>query len=112
MLALGTPLRRWIQRRTTVDAGQPACVRKTSVSPEIGVRNCRTAVPSSPGTSDRVGRSAAAAKTSGRMAVKVLKTTLLLLGLGAMKNGCASAWPESSYLAAIEVTLSEEGVSL
>ena len=112
MAAFGTPLRRSTHRRIRTDTGQPAWVRKTSVSVEIGVRNCRIAALSSPGTSESVGRSAPLAATSGRMAVKVRKMTLLLLGFGAMKKGRASADADSSYWAAIDVTFREEGVSL
>ena len=66
-----------------METGQPDWTRKTSESALTGVRNCRTAALSSPGTSEMVGRFAPLTSRYGRMAVKVLKMTLLLLGFGA-----------------------------
>src|SRR5262249_44082864 len=102
--ALGTPLSRSAHSRRTVEAGQPVWARKTRVSTGMGVRNWRTAVDSSAGSRGKVGRLEAPTRTSGRMAVNVRKTMLLLLGLGATKNGRASAWEDSSYWAAMELT--------
>ena len=44
--------------------------------------------------------------------MNVRKMMLLLLGLGAMKHGLASAVPESSCCDAIDETLSAKGPSL
>jgi hypothetical protein len=95
-----------------VDTGQVVSVRKPSVSREMGVRNCRISSLELAGTRLMVGRLAPDTSTSGRIEVNVLKMTLLLLGLGAMKKGRASAWPASSYWAAMEVTFREKGPSL
>lgn len=59
-----------------------------------------------------VGRLAPLTARSGKIDVNVLKTMLLLLGLGAMKKGRASADPVSSYWVAIDETLSSSGTSL
>src|SRR6476620_9844685 len=43
---------------------------------------------------------------------RTFTSILLLLGLGAMKKGLASAEPASSYWVAIDETLSSKGISL
>src|SRR5262249_21725559 len=110
--AFGTPLIRSTHSRITVDTGQLVWNRKTSVSVEIGVRYRWIASPVSPGTRVMVGRFEPVTETSGRILVNVRKTTLALLGLGARKNGLASAVPSSSYWAAMDETLRSSGVSL
>ena len=104
-------MRRSTHRRATVDAGQLVCVRKIRVSSVIGVRNWRTAVLSSAGVKATVGRLAPLTITSGRMEVKVRKKGGLLLGLGARKNGRASAWPDNSYWVVMELMSRLRGVS-
>ena len=110
--AFGTPLSRSTQSRKTTEVGQLVSLRNARVSVGIGVRNRRTVSLLSAGTSVMVGRLAPLTLRSGRIEVNVRKITLLLLGLGAMKKGLASAEPASSYWVAIDETLSSKGISL
>src|SRR6476620_9844686 len=50
--------------------------------------------------------------SNSKIDVNVLKMILLLLGLGEMKKGLASAESASSYWVAIDETLSSNGISL
>src|SRR5207249_9470268 len=102
--AFGTPFMRSTHKRRMAETGQPVSVRRVSVSALMGVRNWRTASLPSAGSSVTVGRLDPASMRSGRIEVKVRKITLLLLGLGAMKNGRASPEADSSYWAAMELT--------
>src|SRR5262249_30792879 len=110
--ALGTPFMRSIHSRAMVDGGQLVSARNASVSAGMGVRNSRICSDSLPGMSVMVGRFAPSTRRSGRIDVNVLKITLLLLGLGARKNGRASAVPDNSYCAAMDETLRDRGNSL
>src|SRR5271157_4215967 len=95
--ALGTPLSRSTHNRKMTATGQLVSVRKSRVSVGTGVRKRWIVSPLSPGTSVMVGRLAPLTERSGKIEVNVRKTILLLLGLGAMKKGRASAAPASSY---------------
>src|SRR5208282_4942773 len=96
--ALGTPLSRSTHNRKMTATGQLVSVRKSRVAIGTGVRKRWIVSPLSPGTSVMVGRLAPLTERSGRIEVNVRKMMLLLLlGLGATKNGLASAAPASSY---------------
>jgi hypothetical protein len=94
------------------EAGQLVSVKSAMDSGVIGVSDRRTGSLSFDGINVIVGRFAPLTFRSGRIEVNVLKMTLLLLGLGATKNGLASAPPPSSYWVAIEETLNDRCGSL
>src|SRR5690606_6643825 len=75
----------------------------------MGVRNWRMVDASSWGSRLTVGLSAPLSEANGRIAEKVRNTPLL--GLGASKNGRASAVADSSYWAAIAATSRFRGAS-
>src|SRR5271157_2822524 len=90
--ALGTPLSRSIHSRRITATGQLVSVRKPRVSVGTGARKRLIVSLLSPGKSVMVGRLAPLTWRSGSMLVND-RNTFLLLGLGARKNGRASAEP-------------------
>ena len=74
----------------SLDTGQPAWPRNTTVSAEMGERNCRTVVPSSWGVKLTVGRLAPLTAAKGSMAENDVKTGSVPAP-SVLKNGLASA---------------------